>query len=45
MMPTSGIHAHRNATGWECQDFRVWAGTMGKKESQYASTQRTRDPQ
>ena len=31
--------------GRECQDFRVWAGIMGKKESQYASTQRTCDPQ
>jgi hypothetical protein len=29
----------------ECQDFRVWAGIVGKKESQYASTQRTCDSQ
>ena len=28
----------------DCQDFRVWAGIMGKKESHYVPTQRTRDP-
>jgi type I restriction enzyme S subunit len=28
----------------DCQDFRVWAGIMGKKESHYVSTQRTCDP-
>ena len=27
-----------------CQDFRVWAGIMGKKESHYVPTQRTCDP-
>ncbi len=26
----------------ECQEFRVWTGIMGKKESHYVSTQRTR---
>jgi hypothetical protein len=25
----------------DCQDFRVWAGIMGKKESHYVPTQRT----
>jgi hypothetical protein len=29
----------------ECQDFRVRAGIMGEKESQYVSTQRTCDPE
>jgi hypothetical protein len=28
----------------DCQDFRVWAGIMGKKESHYVATQRTCDP-
>jgi len=28
---------------WECQDFRVWAGLMGKKETLYVTTQRTCD--
>jgi hypothetical protein len=28
----------------DCQDFRVWAGIMGKKESHYVTTQRTCDP-
>jgi len=28
----------------DCQEFRVWAGIMGKKESHYVSTQRTCDP-
>ena len=27
---------------WDCHDFRVWAGIMGKKESPYVPTQRTR---
>ena len=27
----------------DCQDFRVWAGIMGKKESHYVPTQRTGD--
>jgi putative transposase len=27
----------------ECQDFRVWAGIMGKRESQYVATQRACD--
>lgn len=27
---------------WECQDFRVWTGIMGKKDSQYVTTQRPR---
>jgi hypothetical protein len=31
-------------TSRDCQDFRVWAGIMGKKESHYVSTQRTCDP-
>ncbi|QNE07213.1 transposase (plasmid) [Croceicoccus marinus] len=30
---------------WDCQEFRVWAGIMGKKESHYVPTQRTCDPQ
>jgi len=29
----------------DCQEFRVWAGIMGKKESHYVPTQRTCDPQ
>ncbi len=29
------------AAGEDCQDFRVWAGIMGKKESHYVPTQRT----
>lgn len=28
---------------WDCQDFRVWAGIMGKKESHYVPTQGTGD--
>ena len=32
----------RRSTG-DCQDFRVWAGIMGKKESHYVPTQRTGD--
>jgi len=24
---------------WDCQDFRVWAGIMGKKETHYVPTQ------
>ncbi|BBB11877.1 hypothetical protein [Sphingopyxis sp. FD7] len=28
----------------DCQEFRVWAGIMGEKESHYVSTQRTCDP-
>lgn len=26
----------------DCQDFRVWVGIMGNKESHYVTTQRTR---
>ena len=26
---------------WDCQDFRVWPGIMGNKESHYVTTQRT----
>ena len=29
---------------WDCQEFRVWAGIMGKKESHYVPTKRTCDP-
>jgi len=29
--------------GWDCQDFRVRAGIMGKKESHYVTTQRACD--
>ena len=25
----------------DCQDFRVWPGIMGNKESHYVTTQRT----
>lgn len=32
------IRAH--CTG-DCQDFRVWPGIMGNKESHYVTTQRT----
>ena len=28
----------------DCQDFRVWAGIMGKKESHYVATQGAGDP-
>ena len=28
----------------DCQEFRVWAGIMGKKETPYVTTQRTCDP-
>ena len=28
----------------DCQEFRVWAGIMGKKESHYVPTQRACDP-
>jgi membrane fusion protein len=28
----------------DCQEFRVWAGIMGKKESHYVPTKRTCDP-
>ena len=27
----------------DCQEFRVWAGIMGKKESHYVATQRAYD--
>ncbi|TCU49305.1 hypothetical protein EDF58_12810, partial [Novosphingobium sp. PhB57] len=27
----------------DCQEFRVWAGIMGNKESHYVTTQRTGD--
>ncbi len=27
--------------GGDCQDFRVWPGIMGNKESHYVTTQRT----
>jgi hypothetical protein len=27
--------------GRDCQDFRVWPGIMGNKESHYVTTQRT----
>ena len=30
--------------GGDCQEFRVWAGIMGKKESHYVPTKRTCDP-
>ena len=30
-------------TTGDCQEFRVWAGIMGKKESHYVPTQRTGD--
>ena len=29
----------RNAIERDCQDFRVWVGIMGKKESHYVTTQ------
>ncbi|WP_164546216.1 hypothetical protein [Sphingobium yanoikuyae] len=29
------------ASGGDCQDFRVWPGIMGNKESHYVTTQRT----
>jgi hypothetical protein len=44
------ISAHRDedhglreidALLWDCQDFRVWPGIMGNKESHYVTTQRT----
>ena len=37
-------HAHglRQRRGpRDCQDFRVWPGIMGNKESHYVTTQRT----
>jgi hypothetical protein len=37
-LPNQGL-VHR-----DCQDFRVWAGIMGKKESHYVSTQGAGDP-
>ncbi|WP_163000258.1 hypothetical protein [Sphingobium yanoikuyae] len=27
--------------GKDCQDFRVWPGIMGNKESHYVTTERT----
>ena len=30
--------------GRDCQDFRVWAGIMGKKETYYVPTQGAGDP-
>ncbi|WP_157009826.1 hypothetical protein [Sphingobium sp. YBL2] len=30
-------------TEWDCQEFRVWRGIMGNKETQYVTTQRTLD--
>ena len=37
------IPSKRNRNVWDCQDFRVWAGIMGKKESHYVPTQGTGD--
>ncbi len=34
----------RRGLSGDCQEFRVWAGIMGKKESHYVSTQRAGDP-
>jgi hypothetical protein len=33
-------HAGDDGLG-DCQDFRVWPGIMGNKESHYVTTQRT----
>ena len=33
--------AQRVAAPRDCQDFRVWPGIMGNKESHYVTTQRT----
>jgi hypothetical protein len=38
------LAAKRNASKGDCQEFRVWAGIMGKKESHYVPTKRTCDP-
>ncbi|GGD81153.1 hypothetical protein [Croceicoccus mobilis] len=38
-------HDRKGAAAGDCQEFRVWAGIMGKKESHYVPTQRTCDPQ
>ena len=35
---------HPTMNRWDCQEFRVWAGIMGKKETLYASTQGAGDP-
>ena len=32
---------HYNTVRRDCQDFRVWPGIMGNKESHYVTTQRT----
>ena len=38
-----GPEALEDRPSGDCQDFRVWAGIMGKKESHYVPTQRTGD--
>lgn len=41
----STIQADANRDKRACQEFRVWAGIMGMKESQYVTTERASDPQ
>jgi len=36
-----GWVAELNEVLRDCQDFRVWPGIMGNKESHYVTTQRT----
>ena len=38
-----GVAVGIDAAARDCQDFRVWAGIMGKKESHYVPTQGTGD--
>ena len=38
-----GLKGFPEAITGDCQDFRVWAGIMGKKDSQYVPTQRACD--
>ena len=38
------IPQDRDGHFWDCHEFRVWAGIMGKKETYYVTTQRACDP-
>jgi hypothetical protein len=43
-LETARVLGELYATSRDCQEFRVWAGIMGKKESHYVPTKRTCDP-
>ena len=43
-LPTQAQAQAQDDLDRDCQEFRVWAGIMGKKESHYVPTQRACDP-